>query len=133
MTLVADENIPYPIIHALQDVRYDVVRAADAGARGPDAAVMEATLRRGHLLMTMDVGLPSQAYVDRFAARGLSVVLLRWKTSTARDWQQILETILRDGEKWHRHAAERPCVISVRYFRSRVRPWDTLPSFGQET
>ncbi len=80
--------------------------------------------------MTLDAGIPSQAYLERFADNGLTVVLLRWKKSGSKDWQEMLETILKDGKKWEEIAEKDPSVISVSYGRMRVRSWKDMPRFG---
>ena len=127
MTLIADECVYEPIIQALEAVHYRIVRIREVGSVRPDSVVMQTALDRGSVLLTLDIGIPSQAYVDEYASKGLSVVLLRWKKATPKDWQQIVETILRDGEKWEAIAAEAPCVISVQYGRMRVRRWSDIP------
>ncbi len=88
---------------------------------------MAGLLRLGGVLVTLDTGIPSQAYLYEYAHHGLTVVVLRWKTQFPKDWQQMVTAILRDGEKWERTTAETPSIIGVTRSRSRVRPWSTIP------
>ena len=128
MTLVADADVPDPIIRALQELRYDIVRAGDLGlANRPDRDLMAAILQTGGVLLTLDKGIPSQAYLYEYAHHGLTVVVLRWKTQFPRDWQEMAYAILRDGHKWLQMAAEAPSIISVSRSGSRVRPWSSIP------
>ena len=128
MTLVADADIPDPIIRPLQEVRYDIIRAKDLRLPSrPDRDLMAGILQLGGVLLTLDTGIPSQAYMYEYAHQGLTVVVLRWKTQFPKDWQEMVSAILRDGEKWARIAAETPSIISVTRSRSRVRPWSTIP------
>ncbi len=98
MTLVADANVPDPIIRALQAIGFDIKRLSELGSPAmPDREAMKAAVDVGGILLTADMGIPSQAYLFEYAKAGLTVVLLRWKTSTPEDWQQIVETVLRDA------------------------------------
>ena len=128
MTLVADADVPDPVIRSLQAVRYDIIRYTELGLPStPDRALMAALLQSGGILLTRDTGIPSQAYLYEYGIHGLTVVLLRWKQQRARDWQEMVEAILRYGESWEALAEEEPCIISVSRGRSRPRPWRTLP------
>lgn len=128
MTLVADADIQDPVIQALQAVKYDIVRYSEVGLPiRPDRALMEALLQSGGILLTGDTGIPSQAYLHEYGIHGLTVVLLRWKQQRAKDWQEMVEAILRYGESWERTAREMPSLISVSRNGSRERPWHTLP------
>ena len=129
MTLVADGDVPDPVIRALQAVQYDIVRPQELGVPlRPDTSLM-AGLRPGeHVLVTRDTGIPSQAYLFEFGQRGLTVVVLRWKRQLPKDWQKRVMAVLRDGESWERMAARAPSVISVNRRGSRPRGWSSLPS-----
>ena len=128
MTLVADADIPEPVIRSLQILKYDIVRYSEIGLPSrPDRALMEALLQSGGILLTRDTGIPSQAYLHQYGIHGLTVVLLRWKQQRARDWQEMVEAILRYGESWERTARETPSLISVSRSGSRARPWHALP------
>ena len=128
MTLVADADIPVPVIRSLQAIKYDIVRYSELGLpTRPDTVLMEGLLSRAGILLTQDTGIPSQAYLHQFGQRGLIVVLLRWKQSSPRDWQQMVAAILRHGESWEAFAAQTPGLISVNKNRSRSRLWESLP------
>ncbi len=128
MTLVADADIPVPVIRSLQAIKYDIVRYSELGLpTRPDTALMEGLLSRGGILLTQDTGIPSQAYLHQFGQKGLTVVLLRWKQSSPRDWQQMVAAILRHGESWKAFAAQTSGLISVNKNRSRPRLWESLP------
>ena len=128
--LVADADVPGPVITALKVLRYPVVTFQDIGAPiRPDTALIEhmLTFSDHRILLTLDQGIPGQAYIDQFHRRGLTVVILRWKTSTTRDFQEMAVRILQDGEKWEEMAARSPSVISVNRRGYRVREWKDVP------
>ena len=128
MTLVADGDVPDPVIRALQEVRYGIVRARELGIPiRPDTALMAGLESPRHVLVTRDTGIPSQAYLFEFGQRGLTVVVLRWKQSRPKDFQEMVMIILRNGESWEHTAADTPSIISVNRQGSRFRDWTTLP------
>ena len=126
--LVADADVPYPVIQALKILQYPIATFDDIGAPvRPDKALMGHVLQHSQVLITRDTGIPSQAYVAQFPAQGLSVVLLRWKTSTPKDFQEMAMMILRHGEEWEERASHTPSIISVNRNRSRPRAWSDVP------
>ena len=126
--LVADADIPFPVIRALKILQYPIATFDDIGAPvRPDKALMEHVLQHSRVLITRDTGIPSQAYVAQYPAQGLSVVLLRWKTSTAKDFQEMAMMILRHGEEWEKRASHTPSIISVNRNGSRYRAWSDVP------
>ena len=128
--LVADADVPGPVIAALKILKYPIATYQDIGAPvRPDTALIEHMLSHGHgrVLVTHDRGIPAQAYIDQFHQRGLTVVLLRWKTSTPRDFQEMALRILQDGVKWEEIAEQAPSVISANRTGYRIRPWTDVP------
>ena len=126
--LVADADVPLPVVRALKILQYPIATYDEIGAPvRPDKALMEHVLLHSRVLITCDTGIPSQAYVAQYPAQGLSVVLLRWKSSTPRDFQEMAMMILRDGEKWEERASHTPSVISVNRNGSRYRAWSDVP------
>ena len=108
---------------ALTDFRTGVVFDVEWSRDSKDVV-----LRQGGVLVTMDTGIPSQAYLFEYAQNGLTVVVLRWKKSTPKDWQEMAVSILRYGEDWEQIAAVTPSVISVNRRRSRARAWQDVPT-----
>ena len=127
--LVADADVPGPVVDALKILRYPIATYEDIGAPArPDTALMDHCIRTGnYVLVTRDTGIPSQAYVARYPERGLTVALLRWKTSTFGDFQKMAEMILKDGAKWEATASREPSVISASRHGSRIKPWGEIP------
>jgi hypothetical protein len=126
---VADADLPEPVVKALQILQYGILRYSEIGAPvRPDSELMYAVLKHGGVLVTRDTGIPSQTYLFEYAQNGLTVVVLRWKESTPRDWQEMAGAILRDGERWEQIAVEIPSVISVSRSRSRARAWQDVPT-----
>ena len=126
--LIADADVPYPVIQALKILRYPISAFDEIGAPArPDKALMEHVLRYSRVFVTCDTGIPSQAYVAQFPQQGLSVVLLRCKTSTPKDFQEMAMMILRHGEEWEELASHTPSIISVNRNRSRHRAWSDVP------
>jgi len=127
--LVADADVPFPVIRALKILQFPIATFDDIGAPiRPDKALMEHVLLHSRVLITRDTGIPSQAYVAQYPAQGLSVVLLRWKTSTPKDFQEMATMILRYGEEWEERASHTPSIISVNRNRSRYRAWSDVPN-----
>ena len=128
MIFITDHLVYDPIVRALLEVRFDVKRINEILQTKPDRFVMQACLENDGILITMDRGIPSQAYYYEFGQNGLTVVVLRWKTATPTDWQQMVEVILREANKWREAAKLAPSIISVSYKRgSRIRAWSTIP------
>lgn len=65
---------------------------------------MEVCLAKKAILITLDQGMASQAYYYQFSKNGLTIVLLRWKHQTFKDWQQMVQIILRDAHLWEETA-----------------------------
>ena len=127
--LVADADVPGPVIRALQALKYPIKTYHEIGAPvRPDSALMNHVLCYSRVLVTGDAGIPSQAYAGQFAAKGLTVVLLRWKTATPLDFQEMAMRILRDGASWEEIASHTPSIISANKRSSRARPWTDLPN-----
>ena len=126
--LVADADVPHQVIAALQAVRYDIKLYSELNLPvRPDEALADGVKQLGGILLTMDLGIPSDAYIEALARGGLTVVVLRWKQSRPVDWQEMVVAILKEGAAWAAAAAEAPCVISVNRTRTRIRRWDDLP------
>lgn len=124
MILVADHCIYDPIIQALKKLRFPILSITELQNDIVDYSVMEACLESDGILVTMDKGIPSQAYAFEYASKGLSVVLLRWKSNKQDAWQQITEIILRDGNQWIQIAERETSIISVNYKGgTRARAW----------
>lgn len=111
MSFIADHDVPDPVIQALLAVKFDVKRIKEISPQRPDRFVMQAYLDAKGILITLDKGIPSQAYAYEFAKNGLTVVLLRWKELKYQDWQEMVEIILRDDDCWQRAASIEPSII----------------------
>ncbi|MXY46004.1 MAG: hypothetical protein F4Y44_03260 [Chloroflexi bacterium] len=132
--LVTDADVPFPVIRALKILQYPIATFDEIGAPvRPDKALMEHVLRYSRVLITRDMGIPSQAYVAQYPDQGLSIALLRWKTSTPKDFQEMAQMILRDGDKWENRASQTPSIISVSRNGSRYRSWSDVPEGISDT
>ena len=127
--LVADADVPFPVIRALKILQYPPIATFDdiSAPVRPDKALMEHVLLHSRVLITCDTGIPSQAYVAQYPAQGLSVGLLRWKSLTPKSFQEMTMMILRHGEEWEERASHTPSIISVNRNRSRPRAWSDVP------
>lgn len=128
--LVADADVPGPVLSGLRAVEFPIVSFREIGAPvRPDSALIEHMLATSNhrVLVTLDKGIPSQRYVAQFSERGLTVVLLRWKTSTTRDFGEMVNRIRSDGDRWEQAAAECPHVISANRYASRYRRVEDIP------
>ncbi|MBI4334100.1 MAG: hypothetical protein HY673_22790 [Chloroflexi bacterium] len=129
MILVADGDVPDPVVAALQAVNYDIRRYRELNLPArPDRELMAGILALGGILVTRDTGIPSQAYLLGYGLNGLTVVLLRWKESRPKDFQEMVAAVLKYGEDWKAIAARTPSMISVSRRGSRARAWGTIPS-----
>lgn len=125
--IVADGDVPDPVVTALKTLGYDIKTCDDLGLPvRMDPKIMAGALAHNSILLTMDTGVPSQAYLFELAQNGLSVVVLRWKVCNCKAFQEMALAILRDGEDWQRKAANDPCVISVNNRKSRCRSWSNI-------
>jgi predicted nuclease of predicted toxin-antitoxin system len=129
LKLITDHQMPDPVVQALLAVKFDVVRVKELTPVTDDLSVMQACVDADGILITRDVGIPSKAYLYGFAQKGLTVVLLRWKHDQYRDWQQMVEIILRDAHLWEQIASTSPSIISISYAGgSRARSWSRIPT-----
>ena len=135
MTLIAYSDPPRPLIGALKILKYDIATLEELAIPvRPDSELMAGLLRTPHrVLVTMDTGIPSQAYLYRYAQAGLTVVLLRWKTRTPRDLQEMAVAILTHGSAWEALAAREPGIISVSRSGWRHRAWSRIPATIEES
>jgi len=124
LKLIADHCVYEPIVLALSNLKFPLISIKEIQSEIPDYTVMQACLDNDGVLITLDTGMPSQAYAFEYAKNGLTVVLLRWKSGNHEAWQQITEVILRDHKLWFEIAQEETSVISVSYKGgSRPRAW----------
>jgi hypothetical protein len=127
LIVIADACIVDPVIRALKELKFAIVTISELKSERPDYSVMQCCLKNQGILITLDTGIPSQAYAFQYARNGLTVVLLRWKSQNREAWQQMTEIILRDHKYWIEIAEKEPSVISVSYRRgSRTRSWKDI-------
>ncbi len=134
MTLIADADLYDPVIRALKEVRYPILRYDEIGAPiRPDSGLMARVLEFGaRVLVTRDTGVPLQAYAFEYAHNGLTVVLMRWKNAQPEAWQEMVASILVHGREWERIANTDPSVITVNRRGYRSRSWSSVPgSLGE--
>ena len=127
MKIIADHCIFDPVIQSLQVLRFPIVSIKTLQQEKPDYSVMQTCLENDGILITLDKGIPSQAYAFQYAQGGLTVVLLRWRLQGYKTWQQMVEVILRDYGRWVTIAQEYPSVISAKYSGSRHHTWNEIP------
>ncbi|MFC2060634.1 DUF5615 family PIN-like protein [Chloroflexota bacterium] len=127
MKLIADHCIYDPVLQALSALKFPITSITDLLTERVDYTVMQACLDNNGLLLTLDKGMPSQAYAFEYASKGLSIVLLRWKSGNNEAWQQITEIILRDSRYWIEIAQQETSIISVSYKGgSRSKAWTEI-------
>ncbi len=130
MTLLFDQDIPEPVVAALRAVRFPFYTVDEGEVPGgKDKGVMERALALNcAILVTRDLGMYPQAYYHQYTQNGLTVVQLRWKRNTNKDFQEMLLAILRDCDSWESFAKEGPSIISVNRKGSRRRDWQSIPT-----
>ncbi len=115
--LIANSDIPRPVIDALRTFNCPIVTSAEIGAvnlSGTD--VLDHAFRHCSglvVLVTRSKGVPMQAYANKYHERGLTVALLRWKHFTRRDKADMTRIIHRDAPLWEDMAKHSPSVISI--------------------
>jgi len=125
--LIADHCVYEPIIQALKKLQFPILSIYDIQDGRADYTVMQACLDNNGILITLDRGIPSQAYAFEYASKGLSVVLLRWKSSKQDAWQEMTEVILRESKHWIETAERETSIISVSYKGgSRPHAWSDI-------
>ena len=128
MILIADADLWDPVIRSLQAVRFPIARLSELGIPlRPDSTVMQGVLDHNGMLITRDVGVPSQAYLYQFGAKGITVVVVRLKPENPTAWQRTVEVVLRHWDGWQQTAATGPSLITVNWNAVRARQWATLP------
>lgn len=66
--LIADADVPDPVVQALQILGYGIVRYAELNIPvRPDKALLEGVLSHQGVVITKDTGIPSQAYLFEYA------------------------------------------------------------------
>jgi len=91
VTLIADADVPAQVLSALRVLSFDIATLEELGIPvRPDRDLMAVLMQTDHrVLLTMDTGIRSQAYLYRYAQAGLTVVLLRWKGRGPKDLQEM--------------------------------------------
>ncbi len=115
MRLLADENIPGPLVTALRHGGHDVVWAGEELAAAPDVDVVERANAERRFVLTFDVLLASQVHQGIIAATE-GVILLRLPTISQSRLNDVVLSALRVGDRWRGHHV----VVSPN--RLRVKP-----------
>lgn len=75
MRILADENVPRPIVAWLRGRGHDVLYAAESRAKSPDADLLAEAEAQGYVVLTEDKDFGDLVYRDRRNSHG--VILLR--------------------------------------------------------
>jgi predicted nuclease of predicted toxin-antitoxin system len=119
MKLLANENIPRIVVHALRAAGHDVLWASVEMAGAADDAVLLRARAESRIIVTLDKDFGELAYRrGRSAAAG--VVLLRFALTSPEFAASRIVQVFRDYGDWHGQFA----VIDD--FRIRVRPMPVL-------
>ena len=68
MRLLADENVPRPLVHALRNGGHDVFAVAETMASEPDSAVLRVAVELHRVLLTFDRDFGEMIFSRGFAA-----------------------------------------------------------------
>jgi len=94
MKLVADEGVDKPIVDHLRSLGYEVIYIAEESPSITDDEVLEISLNKQALLITLDTDFGELVYRLKEAAHG--VLLLRISGLSKEQKQHIVEMVLKD-------------------------------------
>jgi predicted nuclease of predicted toxin-antitoxin system len=125
LRLLADENVPGPIVRALRDAGHDVLWMRDSGPGAADAEVMALAQREMRVLLTFDKDFGELAFKARLSADS-GIILFRLSgSSPSADCARVLA--LFDGDTdWRGHFA----VVTDELVRTRPLPPEARADAG---
>jgi predicted nuclease of predicted toxin-antitoxin system len=108
MRIIADENVPRPIVVGLRGAGHDVTSILEVVPRMPDPDILQLAAQEHALLVTCDKDFRQLAIEARRPCAG--VVLLRLEAVPLRDRAPIIaQTIQNYGEQLHNfYSIQRP-------------------------
>jgi predicted nuclease of predicted toxin-antitoxin system len=99
LRLLADENIPGPLVSALRADGHDVAWVVESGPGTPDPDVLAAAQRENRILITNDRDFGQLAFQLRQTASA-GVIQLRLPAPSLRSFVEISVSALRVPREW---------------------------------
>jgi predicted nuclease of predicted toxin-antitoxin system len=115
MRLLADENIPAPVVEALRAARHDVAWVREDAPRLPDSEVLSRAGRQGRLLVTLDKDYGELVFQQSMPAP-YGIVLLRYEPRSPEALALRLVAALESRDDWA------GCFAVVEQDRIRTTP-----------
>lgn len=115
LRVLANENIPGPVIKALQIQGHDVVWVRDVMPGGTDVAILAKAQAEGRLVITFDKDFGELAFRYGLPA-ACGVVLFRLSGALPQQDNERVVIVLNSREDWQGHFA------TVSNTRIRIRP-----------
>ncbi len=120
MKLLADENVPGPLVRELRDRGHDVLFAKEEMRTAPDRQILERAQADGRVLLTFDKDLGELAF--RFGLPASSgVILFRLSGATPDEDAAVVLATFERAIEWEGHFS----VVTAE--RIRVRPLGAAP------
>jgi len=115
LRILADENLPGPVIHLLRDRGHDVLSVKEVMQGSADPAILERAQAEGRIVVTFDKDFGELAYRYKLSAR-CGVILFRLGGERPEaDNARIIE-VLESRSDWA------GCFASATDTRIRIRP-----------
>ena len=102
MRILADENVPYPVVEALRFRGHDVVWMGEVSPGSTDEEVLAWAVREERLLLSLDKDFGELAFARRLPA-ACGVVLLRLSAANPEDLARKVLSALGSRSDWQGH------------------------------
>lgn len=99
--ILADENLPYPVIRQLREWGHDVTWAAKHYDGANDAELVEFAEREGRVIVTLDLDFWQISIQRRPPLKQAGVVIFRVGRATVETLAPVIEIMLAGQERWH--------------------------------
>ena len=102
MRILADENVPRPVVAALRADRHDVVWVLEDAPQSPDAMILARAQVEGRLVLTLDKDFGELVFRDRLPAAS-GVALVRVQSPNPRQLAAFLVETIASRSDWEGH------------------------------
>lgn len=100
LRLLADENVPAPLVAALRDLGMDVAWVVEDAPGEGDPSVLSRGQTERRVILTSDRGFGELAFRQRLPAES-GIILIRIQTDSLDQFVSTCLTALRARDDWH--------------------------------
>jgi predicted nuclease of predicted toxin-antitoxin system len=105
MRLLADENIPKPIVQSLREERHDVLWARTDLSGWKDTALLDFAETETRVVLTLDKDFWQIAVQRRPPLEQSGIVLFRVHPATSENLQPLVRTFIEVDRRWAGHVS----------------------------